>query len=69
MTSFAGKPLFNWLLFESDSQDDGDAVAGDGGAIAATVPVIPTIKISSSKSSPRHVCHAESPPQDAIARQ
>jgi hypothetical protein len=30
---------------------------------------IPTIKISSSKSTLRHVCHAESPPQDAIARQ
>jgi hypothetical protein len=41
----------------------------DGGAVAATVPVIPTIKISSSKSTLRHVCHAESPPQDAIARQ
>jgi hypothetical protein len=40
----------------------------DDRALAATAPVITTIKISSCKSTLRHVCHAESPAQEAIAR-
>ncbi|WP_159005178.1 hypothetical protein [Bradyrhizobium sp. S69] len=33
------------------------------------IPTIPTIKISSSNTTPRDVCHAESLPQEVIARQ
>jgi hypothetical protein len=30
MTSFVGKPLFHWLLFESDSEEARSAVSKDG---------------------------------------